>query len=273
MWDVIREPGPRGHDAAADDPVPRGGRRAGRHDRGRSTTARSSPGAPPTSSSRRSAASGSRSSSTSRDDIDRARELLARDGGGEPTLDEHTRKLTVPGARRRRRRWSRSCATSTRPGSRSTTSACAGRPSTTCSSRLTGHAAEADADGGRGMSDRKPASAPRRSARRRAPPGRAPTACVVTWRNLKRIPRIPELRSSRSSSRSCSCCCSPSSSAARSRCPGTAANAYREYLMPGIFAQTIVVRRGDHRDRHGRRHATRASSTGSARCRWPARRS
>ena len=28
MWDVIRDPGPRGRDAAADDAVPRGGRRA-----------------------------------------------------------------------------------------------------------------------------------------------------------------------------------------------------------------------------------------------------
>ena len=35
MWDVIRGPGRRGHDAAAHDAVPRGGRRARRHDRGR----------------------------------------------------------------------------------------------------------------------------------------------------------------------------------------------------------------------------------------------
>ena len=48
---------------------------------------------------------------------------------------------------------------------------------------------------------------------------------------------------------------------------------YREFLMPGIFAQTIVFAAGDHRDRHGRRHATRASSIASGRCRWRARRS
>ncbi len=48
-------------------------------------------------------------------------------------------------------------------------------------------------------------------------------------------------RSSRSSSRSCSCCCSRSCSAARSRSPAIRTrSAYREYLMPGIFAQTIV---------------------------------
>ena len=35
MWDVIRGARPRGHDAPADDAVPRGGGRAGRLDRGR----------------------------------------------------------------------------------------------------------------------------------------------------------------------------------------------------------------------------------------------
>ena len=42
-------PGPRGRDAAADDPVPRGGRRAGRRRSRSSTTGRSSPAARPTS--------------------------------------------------------------------------------------------------------------------------------------------------------------------------------------------------------------------------------
>ena len=51
------------------------------------------------------------------------------------TLDEHTRRLTVPPRRWRDGPGRRSSATSTRPASSSTTSACAGRRSTTCSWR------------------------------------------------------------------------------------------------------------------------------------------
>ena len=48
---------------------------------------------------------------------------------------------------------------------------------------------------------------------------------------------------------------------------------YKSFLMPGIFAQTIVFAAGDHGHRHDRRHGPRASSTASGRCRWRTRRS
>ncbi len=77
----------------------------------------------------------SRSSSTIATAIGRAGEVLSRDLEGDVTLDEHTRKLTVPahggaaGPRAGRAR-------PRRGGHRaSTTSACGGRPSTTCSCR------------------------------------------------------------------------------------------------------------------------------------------
>ena len=49
-------------------------------------------------------------------------------------------------------------------------------------------------------------------------------------------------------------------------------NAYREYLMPGIFAQTIAFAAATTAIGMMRRHRTRASSTASGRCRWRARR-
>ena len=62
------------------------------------------------------------------------------------------------------------------------------------------------------------AQPPRRTA---ALLGASPTRSVLAKRNLRQIPRIPELSSSSPrSSRSCSCCCSATSSAARSACPG-----------------------------------------------------
>ena len=56
MWDVVRAAGRRRLDRAADHPVPRGGRRAGRRDHASSTTAGSSPTTPRTGSSGSSAA-------------------------------------------------------------------------------------------------------------------------------------------------------------------------------------------------------------------------
>ena len=134
MWDVIRDAGAGGRDAAAHDAVPRGGRRARRTRSPSSTTARSSPAAPPTSSSRRSAASGSRWSCTTAATLARAAQLLAPDGSAidrRAHPPDHDRRATAaraqlvrgrPGARRgghrdrRRRR-------------------CAARRSTTCSCR------------------------------------------------------------------------------------------------------------------------------------------
>ena len=71
----------------------------------------------------------------SRDDIERAREVLARHAGGDVTLDEHTRKMTVPSGERRQRAGPGRPRPRRRPGSGSTTSACAARPSTTSSCR------------------------------------------------------------------------------------------------------------------------------------------
>ena len=69
-------------------------------------------------------------------------------------------------------------------------------------------------------------------------------------------------------------CCSRTSSAGRSRCPATGGPVnYSEFLMPGHLRPDHRLRLRDHGDRHGRRHRKRASSTGSARCRWRAPRS
>ena len=102
MWDVIRDLVRRGHDAAADDAVPRGGRRAGRRRSPSSTTARSSPAAPPTSSSRRSAASASRSSCTTAADLARAARAAGALARPSATVDEHTRRITIAADRRGR---------------------------------------------------------------------------------------------------------------------------------------------------------------------------
>ena len=62
-------------------------------------------------------------------------------------------------------------------------------------------------------------------------------------------------RSSRSSSRSCSCCCSRIVFGGAIPLPG--GGSYREYLMPGIFVQTLGVRLDHDRDRGHRRHGRR----------------
>ena len=98
---VGRHPGPRprGHDAAADHPVPRGGRRAGRHHRRRRPRPDHRPRAPPTSSRPRSAVSASRSWSHRGRHRARRRGPRPRRRRREAIVDEHTRQLTVPGAR------------------------------------------------------------------------------------------------------------------------------------------------------------------------------
>ena len=63
----------------------------------------------------------------------------------------------------------------------------------------------------------------------------------MAWRNLLNIRRNPQLLSSPRSSRSSSCCCSATCSAARSTRPGTGTPvAYVDFLMPGIFVQTVT---------------------------------
>ena len=133
-------PGARGRDAAADDAVPRGGRRARERDRGRRPRQDHRPrhGRRAQVAGRRRADRGRRR--TTAPSSPRAAQLLAPDGTATRRgahAPDHDRR-----ARRRRRSSSRSCGGSTRPGSRSTTSPCAGRRSTTSSSTLTGHAAE-----------------------------------------------------------------------------------------------------------------------------------
>ena len=78
---------------------------------------------------------------------------------------------------------------------------------------------------------------------------------VITWRNLKRIPRIPELAIFAIFQSIMFVLLFAFVFGGAILLPGyTDPNAYREYLMPGIFAQTIVVRRRDDGDRHVRRH-------------------
>ena len=100
------------------------------------------------------------------------------------TLDEHTRELTVP-PRAARRRWSRSCATSTTPASPIDDIGLRRPTLDDVFLALTGHAAEDEADdetgasaspttGGRHDRARRPR---RRSAAARASPARRTTAC------------------------------------------------------------------------------------------------
>ena len=137
MWDVIRGLVRDGVDAPPDDPVPRGGRRAGRHDRRRRPRQDHRPG-----HRRRAEVAGRRRA----------------DRGRRPGSDRARRGARAPRPRRRRRhdarrahaaadrarlmaarrRSSRSSATSTRRASTSTTSPSAGRPSTTSSWRSRG---------------------------------------------------------------------------------------------------------------------------------------
>ena len=131
MWDVIRDLVRRGHDPAADDPVPRGGRRARRRDRGRRPRQDHRP-----RHVRRAQVAGRRRAHRGR----RARPRRpARRGAllGSATAAQSRRRAHPPADVRRERRRaassSRSSAASTRRGSRSTTSACGARRSTTSS--------------------------------------------------------------------------------------------------------------------------------------------
>ncbi len=133
MWDVIRGLVRRGRHAPPHDPVPRGGRRAGRHDRRRRPRQDHRPG-----HGRRAEVAGRRRADRGRRprpgrDRRGARDPRPRSASARPTLDEHTRKLTVPAHGGAQTLVRSSSATSTRPGSPSTTSRSAGRRSTTSS--------------------------------------------------------------------------------------------------------------------------------------------
>ena len=135
MWDVIRDPGARGRDAAADDAVPRGGGRA----RGRDRRRRPRPDHRARHRGRAEVA-GRRRADRGR----RARPRRARARRNAPRARRHRlgRRAHPPPHDRRERR--RRTARRRRPPprrrarSRSTTSACAGRRSTTSSSRSRG---------------------------------------------------------------------------------------------------------------------------------------
>ena len=175
-----------------------------------------------------------------------ARSCSATAGG-----DGHARRAHPQadraGQRRRAGRWSRSCATSTRPaigiddiGLR--------RPTLDdVFLALTGHAAELR------MPTRPRTARARRShdaphAPRPAPPAAdrqvrqaVATASSSCWRNLKRIPRIPELAIFAIIQSIMFVLLFAFVFGGAIPLPGYAdPNAYREYLMPGIFAQTIV---------------------------------
>ena len=90
---------PRGDDAAADDPVPRGGRPARRPDRGDRPRAGDRRRAPATSSRTRSAGRSSRSSWPAPRERDEAQSVLAGVGCGEPEPGERPDRLTLPAPR------------------------------------------------------------------------------------------------------------------------------------------------------------------------------
>ena len=119
-----------------------------------------------------------------RADLGRGRPAAAR-ARRAATIDEHD--AADHDRRRRRRGAARRRRPAARRGrrSRSTTSGCAGRRSTTSSSRSPGTSA-------RTLPDGRAARRRRVSASLRDAP-RSPTAGSSTWRNLKRVPRIPEL--------------------------------------------------------------------------------
>ena len=147
MWDVIRDAGPGGHDAAAHHAVPRGSRRAGRHRSRSSTTGRSSRGG--TADELKAQVGGERIEvivATSGEDIPRRSSCSASTiAEPEVSVDEHIRTPDHPDERWRQRTRARSSVSSTRRTSRSTTSAVRRPTLDDVFLALTGHAAE-DAD-------------------------------------------------------------------------------------------------------------------------------
>ena len=89
----------------------------------------------------------------------------------------------------------------------------------------------------------------RTGAGRRAPQARS-DGLIVTWRNLKRIPRIPELAIFAIIQSIMFVLLFAFVFGGAIALPGYPdPNAYREYLMPGIFVQTIVFAAATTADR------------------------
>ena len=137
---------------------------------------------------------------------------------------------------------------------------------------LTGHArpgAKEDA----GVTRRRRRPHDRASTRRLRPAGfgrMAVDSAVITWRNLKRIPRIPELAAFAILQSIMFVLLFAFVFGGAILLPGYPdPNAYRGVPDARHLRPDDRVRLGDHRDRDGR-GPPRASSTGSGRCRWPA---
>ena len=79
----------------------------------------------------------------------------------------------------------------------------------------------------------------------------ATDSLLIGWRNLKRIPRIPELAIFAILQSIMFVLLFAFVFGGAIAIPG--GGDYKSFLMPGIFAQTIVFAAGDHGDRHDRR--------------------
>ncbi len=129
-----RRAGARRHDAAPDHAVPRGGRPAGRPDRGHRPRQGHRPG-----HRRRAQGPGRRRAARDRGRptrrrLDDAQAVLAPLGSGEAQVDRHARRLTVPVDGGARRCWCPRSASSTPPASTVHDIGLRRPPSTTCSS-------------------------------------------------------------------------------------------------------------------------------------------
>ena len=94
-------------------------------------------------------------------------------------------------------------------------------------------------------------------------------ALVITWRNLKRIPRIPELAIFAILQSIMFVLLFAFVFGGAIPLPGFESDpgAYREFLLPGIFAQTVAFAAATTRSASPMT-STRDSSTASDRCRW-----
>ena len=160
------------------------------------------------------------------EDVPRAVALLAPDGAG--TVDEHTRRLTCRA--RRRSAAGRGRPPAGRRGHRDRRH----RPAPADPRRRVPHP-----DRPRGRADARRSRCRGRDGDRVTPRRQAATdGLVVAWRNLKRIPRIPELAIFAILQSIMFVLLFAFVFGGAIPLPG--GGSYREYLMPGIFAQTIV---------------------------------
>ena len=96
-----------------------------------------------------------------------------------------------------------------------------------------------------------PDTRPRRQGRLRSA---VVDAFVVAWRNLAAVPRMPDYQIYAIVQSIMFVLLFALSSAARSRCRPRRPRYYREFLMAGLFVQTLAFASVDHHHRHDRRH-------------------